>query len=112
MAKIIFLGGKCGNFWRNSQKKKVPFTMLLRTTFSLTKNGEFGKEFSPQKNPLRLVSDHKPWFEATQPTLQRKEEKESNTNLLLCSQATNKQTNVTPEISKYSSVGSDSTLTK
>jgi hypothetical protein len=42
------------------------------------------------KKSLRWVSDHKPWFEATQPTLHRKEEKESNTNLLLCSQATNK----------------------
>jgi hypothetical protein len=84
--------GNVAIFGEILKKKKVPFTMLLRTTFSLTKNGEFGKEFSPQKNPLRLVSDHKPWFEATQPRLQRKEEKESNTNhLLLCSQATNKQ---------------------
>jgi hypothetical protein len=90
LAKFIFLGGKCGEFWRNSQKKKVPLTMLLLRTFSLTKWRICQRIFATKKS-LRLVSDHKPWFEATQPTLQRKEEKESNTNLLLCSQATNKQ---------------------
>jgi hypothetical protein len=33
------------------------------------------KNYRHKKKSLRLVSDHKPWFEATQPTLQRKEEK-------------------------------------
>jgi hypothetical protein len=50
LAKFISLGGKCGNFWRNSQKKKVPFTMLLRTTFSLTKWRIWQRIFATKKS--------------------------------------------------------------
>ncbi len=77
-------------FWEKfSKKKRFPSPCCCLGLF-LYQNGKFGKEFSPQKN-------HSDWCQITSHGLrplnlhwQRKEEKESNTNLFLCSQATNK----------------------
>jgi hypothetical protein len=64
------------------QKKKVPFTMLLLRTFSLPKWQIWQRIFATKKS-LRLVSDYKPWFEATQPTLAEKRRKRKQHESLL-----------------------------
>jgi hypothetical protein len=91
-------------------KKKVPLTMLLLRTFSLTKWRIWQRIFATKKSTqIGVRSQAMVWGHSTYIAEKRRKRKQHESPLVFTS---NKQTNATPEISKYSSVGSDSTLTK
>jgi hypothetical protein len=91
-------------------KKKVPLTMLFFRTFSLTKWRIWQRIFATKKSTqIGVRSQAMVWGHSTYIAEKRRKRKQHESPLVFTS---NKQTNVTPDISKYSSVGSDSTLTK